>query len=364
LHEKKMLRFAPRWRCWLAAGAVCAGGWLSAAAAAGPATNSVTAATNTAAAANVPLGWLDARFQATQLPVCLEYDLGYRFLHIELRRIGKIVTTTTVGRWRLEHGAGTVPALFLDVRADSPDSGKKGQRARVSIHDRIVAVTTVPGMDVLWFANYSDEYLNPLIGRARENLSYAEYSTESGRLEYACHHLQFGTVTTNLVHPELLLELSHRVRPVLQYLIRQYEQKEPPAAPEDPARVMVNLDGRVEALRLLTHRERSPACLGRRKFESLHVSTATEPGSKARPRNFHSWCVPFATLAEQLGDPALLQAARTAPVQAVAPLLLVYELGVGSVRATLNSIHVGCTNAVGGAAPPPSPPPAPVAGKR
>jgi|GEM_PF-1463883 len=339
------------WRRWLAAGAVWAGGWLSAAAGTEPAAGAEPAV--------VPLSEFDARFRPVDQPVVMEYDLGYRFLHIELRRIGKIVATTTIGKWQHRVKGVEVPALLLDVRADSPDSGKKGERPRVSIHNRILAVVTVPELEVLLFANYSDEYLNPLIGRARENLSYAVYSTEAGRVDYACHHLQSGVVTTNLANPELLMELSRRVRPVLNFLVRQCEKKDGEAGPDEPERVMVNLDGRVEALRLLTHQERSPACLGRRKFDALHMSTATERGSKARPRNFHAWCMPVETLAGQLNDAALLTVARTAPVRTVVPLMLIYELGVGSVRATMTGIHVGREGAASGVARPVENPAAP-----
>ncbi|MCX6998661.1 MAG: hypothetical protein NTV49_16665 [Kiritimatiellaeota bacterium] len=308
------------------AGVVWAGGWiLLAAASADPAV--------------VPLSELDARFRPVDTPISMEYDVGYRFLRIELKRIGKIVATTTIGTWRHRLTGVEVPALFLDVRADSPDSGKKGERSRVSIHDRMVAVLTVPELEVLLFAKYSDEYLHPLIGRARETLSSAMYNTEAGRLEYEGRDLKSGVVSTNLVNAEALLELSRRIRPVMNFLIRQCAAKFKASVPEEPERIVVNMDGRVVALRLVTELERSPVCLGRRKFDALHVSTATERGSKVKPRDFHAWCLPFETLAEQQGDSALLTAARAAPIRSVVPLVLDYELGLGHVRATMTAIH-------------------------
>ena len=336
-------RAARRWCGWLAAGAIWTGGGFLAAAGAEPVA--------------VPLAELDARFCPVDLPVCMEYDVGYRFLNIELRRIGKIVVTTTIGTWRHRSKGVEVPALFLDVRADSPDSGKKGRRSRVSLHDRMVAVLTVPDLEALLFANYADEYLHPLIGRARENLSSALYSTESGRLEYEGRDLKSGVLSTNLAHPEELLELSRKIRPVMDFLIRQCapEALDAPAAagPADPDRIVVNIDGQVVALRLVTRRERSPAALGRRKFDALHVSTATERGSKVKPRNFHAWCLPFETLAEKQGDSALLAAARAAPVRSVVPLVLNYELGLGNVRATMTAIHLGGTGGTNAVSRPP-----------
>ena len=349
LSTKKPARISPAWRWLLLAGGLWAGGGLLTVARAEPAA--------------VPLAEVDARFRATDPAVCMEYDVGYRFLHIELRRIGKIVATTTIGKWQHRVKGVEVPALFLDMRADSPDNGVKGQRNRVSIHDRMVAVLTIPDLEVLLFSKYSDEYLHPLIGRVRETLSCSMYNTESGRLDYEDHDLKSGMVSTNLANPEALLELSRRIRPVMNFLINQCAKKSPEAGLADPERIVVNMDGRVVALRLVTHLERSFACLGRRKFEALHVSTATERGSSIKPRNFHAWCLPFESLAEQQGDPGLVTAAREAPVPSVVPLVLNYELGLGNVRATMTAIHLGragCTNSV---SLPPEGPPATEAGK-
>ena len=127
-------------------------------------------------AGEVPLAQLDKRFTPVETPVFMEYDVGYRFLNIEMRRVGKIVATTTIGRWKHSVTGNEVPALFLDMRVNSPDSGKAGERGRVSIHDRIVAVMTVPDMQALVFAKYTDEYLNPLIGRCKESHSWSLYS--------------------------------------------------------------------------------------------------------------------------------------------------------------------------------------------
>jgi len=292
-------------------------------------------------AGEVPLAQLDKRFTPVETPVFMEYDVGYRFLNIEMRRVGKIVATTTIGRWKHSVTGNEVPALFLDMRVNSPDSGKAGERGRVSIHDRIVAVMTVPDMQALVFAKYTDEYLNPLIGRCKESHSWSLYDTQSGRLEYENHDLKKGEITTDIVNPEALLELSRKIRPVMEFLVRQYQAPSPDAANSDKGRIVVNMDGKVVALRIMTEREMSPSCLARKRMDSMLIKTVAERGSSLKPRDFHAWSMTFKQLAVMLHDDALTQSAIHAPVETVVPLAVNYELGLGSIRATMTSIHVG-----------------------
>ncbi len=286
---------------------------------------------------------LDAQFTPVETPVFMEYDVGYRFLNIQLRKVGKIVATTTIGRWKHRGTGQEVPSLFLDMRVDSPDSGKAGQRSRISIHDRIVAVMTVPDLQALVFSKYTDEVLNPLIGRSKEILQWSLYDTQSGRLEYENHDLKKGEIKTHLVNPEALLELSRKIRPVMEFLVKQYQAPVPGAESSEQGRIVVNMDGNVVALRILTEREKSPSCLTQRRLDSMAIKTVAERGSSVKPRDFHAWSMTFKQLAKTLQDGALIASADHAPVETVVPLAVDYELGLGSIRATMTSIHLGAT---------------------
>jgi hypothetical protein len=294
-----------------------------------------------ATAGDVPLAELDKRFTPVEAPVFMEYDVGYRFLNIELRRVGKIVASTTIGRWKHRVTGVEVPALFLDMKVNSPDSGKAGERGRVSIHDRIVAVMTVPDMQALVFAKYTDEFLNPFIGRSTEALSWSMYDTQSGHLEYENHDLKKNEVKTDIVNPEALMELSRKIRPVMEFLVAQYQSPSPDAATSDKGRIVVNMDGKVVALRIKTTREKSPSCLARNRLDSMLIKTVAERGSSIKPRDFQAWSMTFKQLAALLHDDSLTQQAIHAPVETVVPLAVNYELGLGSIRATMTSIHVG-----------------------
>ncbi|MEI6168472.1 MAG: hypothetical protein WCS52_14920 [bacterium] len=293
----------------------------------------------TAKAGEKPLADIDARFTPMETPICMEYDVGYRFLHLELARVGKILATTTIGTWRHRVTGERIPALFLDMQVNSPDSGKVGERNRVSIHDRIIAVMTLPEMKALVFAKYTDEYLHPLLGRKKEALIVSVYDAQAGHMAYSTRNLQTGLTSTNLANPEALFDLSQRIKPVMDFLVAR--QRGEGDADSGKGRIVANLDGKVVALRIVTKPDRSPACFGRQRFETTCIIPEAEPGSSVKPREFHAWSMDFKTLAALCKDEGLIKAAREAPIESIVPLVMDYELGLGSVRTTMTAIHMG-----------------------
>ena len=73
----------------------------------------------------------------------------------------------------------------------------------------------------------------------------------------------------------------------------------------------------------------------------MAIKTVAERGSSVKPRDFHAWSMTFKQLAKTLQDGALIASADHAPVETVVPLAVDYELGLGSIRATMTSIHLG-----------------------
>lgn len=290
--------------------------------------------------AAMPLAELDARFSPREAPVTMVYDVGYRLMNMELSHVGRVVASTTIGTWRHRVSGQEIPALFLDMRIDSPDSGEPGHRNRISIHDRVVAVMSLPDMQALVFAKHTDEVLRPVF-RASVALADSVYDTQSGNLEYRLHDFSRGLVSTNLANAEALLELSRRIRPIMEYLVAQDKAPMPEKAElSDRSRIVANLDGRVAALRILAERDTSPVCLARQRLDSLYIRTVPERGSAVKPRDFHAWSMTFEKLSRTLKDQALVESARKAPVETVVPMAVEYELGLGCVRATLVSIRL------------------------
>jgi len=198
------------------------------------------------------------------------------------------------------------------------------------------------------FSKYTDEVLNPLIGRSKESLQWSLYDTQSGRLEYENHDLKQGEMKTFLMNPEALMELSRKIRPIMEFLVKQ--TLSPDSKGENPGqgRIVVNMDGKVVALRIVTERKKSPTCLARRRFDSMGIETVAERGSSIKPRDFHAWSMTFKQLAKTLQDGSLIESADHAPVETVVPLAVDYELGLGNIRATMTSIHLGADSKAAG----------------
>jgi hypothetical protein len=285
-----------------------------------------------------PLAEVRARFRGTESPILMEYQLGYRFLNFELSRLGRIKLTTTGGLWRHRITGLEVPAVFIDVRVDSADRSPDRKKNRISIHDEMIGVLTLPDLQALVFTKLTDEYLNPILGRSSFSQAVSCYDTQSGVMEYMRRDLigQEG-VCTNLTSPEALLELSRQIRPIMDYLMGQCQTNQERAA-KGRDRISVNLDGQVVTLKLMTHREKSPACLNRAKLDSLRIETVPVGKRQNRARDFFSWAIPFNELAGILNDDGLRAAARAAMVESVVPLVVDYELAVGRIRAGLISV--------------------------
>jgi hypothetical protein len=296
---------------------------------------------NVSQAGDRPLADIEARFTARETPVCMEYDIGYRFLHMELTRVGKIVAMTTIGTWHHRVTGEEIPALFLDMQINTPDSGKAGKRNRISIHDRIVAVMTLPDMKALVFAKHTDEYLHPLIGRKKEALILSVYDAQAGYMAYSTCNLKTGLMSTNLANPEALFDLSQRIKPVMDFLVQQHRGVEKEDMDPEKGRIVANLDGQVVALRIVTKADQSPPCFGRQRFATTRIVPVAEPGSAVKPREFHAWSMDFKKLAALRNDEGLIKAAREAPIDSIVPLVMDYELGLGSVRTTMTSIRMG-----------------------
>jgi hypothetical protein len=294
------------------------------------------------------LAGIRARFRGTDTPIVMEYQLGYRFLNFELSRLGWIRLTTTGGMWRHRVSDKEVPVVFIDVHVDSCDRNPQREKNRISLHDEMIGVLTLPDLHALIFSKHTDEYLNPVFGRRTVSQAVSVYDTQAGKMDYVHRDLTGGgMVNTNLTRPEELLELSRQIRPIMDYLIGQCRTNQA-GTTKGRDRISVNLDGQVVTLRLVTQKERSPGCLDGRRMDSLRIETVQEGRRQSRARAFFAWAMPFGVLAEVMDDDGLRDAACAAMVESVVPLVVDYELAVGRIRASLVAVAMeGSTNATG-----------------
>ncbi len=293
---------------------------------------------------------MEKRFTADAAPIRMTYDITYRFLGLELGFLGRMEMVTSTGKWRHRINDTEVPAAFIDVRVRSKDC-LSGAGGRTRINDRIVAVLELPSMNALVFAKETDERLRPVFGRTSVSHAISSYDTQSGNLQYFRNNFITGNVSTNLTAPEAIYELSRKIGGIMSFLAASYLQDPSAVLQADAGKIAVNLDGQVVKLELLTKPAKSPVCLDRQRLKSLQIETAMERGAPVRAREFHAWGMLFKDLAVVVGDDGLKQAAATAPVNAVVPLVMDYELALGSVRVVMKSSEVGERSSVLSAVP-------------
>jgi hypothetical protein len=283
---------------------------------------------------------MEKRFHPETAPIRMTYDITYRFLGMELGFLGRMELVASTGKWKERVSGNEIPVAFIDVRVRSKDC-LKGEGGRSRINDRMVAVLEIPSMNALIFAKEADERLNPVFGRSSVVRTVSCYDTQSGTLDYVGLNLATGNLSTNLSAPEAIFELSRKIGGVMSFLAARYTQDGTVKLPPDAGKIAVNLDGQVVKVALLTNPAKSPVCLDHRRFPSLHVATAMERGSTVRAREFHAWGVLFSDLAKAVGDDGLKQAVVTAPINALVPLVMDYELALGSVRVVMKGSAVG-----------------------
>ena len=295
------------------------------------------------------MAFIESAFRATEPPVRFGYQVSYRFLKMEISRLGVLTLTTTTGNWRHRVASNDVPAVFVDLRFDSIEHHKPPARDRVSIHDRIVAVIELPEPRALLFAKDTDEYLNPILGRTKISRCVSSYDVQSGALEYWKRDLSTDCVSTNLSDPAAILELSRQIGPVLNYLMAQASGDGAECLSPESLRISANCDGHVVPLRLRTRRDASPPCFDRERLQALRVDVVPSRASDTRVYRFSGWALPFETLADRFGDEATKAAARRAVVKAVVPVAAEYELDIGSIRVSAVSLSSPVAPVPGGA---------------
>jgi len=286
------------------------------------------------------LGYLDKQFHATARPIVFEYTVTYRFLHIEISRLGTLVMKTTEGEWAAPHASRPVPVVFVDFQFDSKDARGIAQRPRVSIHDRIVAVLPVPSLEALLFAKDTDEYLNLFLGRHRILRSLSCYDAQSGKLDFWLHNLATGGVVTNVSDPQAIVNMRRKVAPVLNFLMEECHGSGAETVAPEALTIDVNTSGKVVPLRLRTVRERCPASLAGDRLDGLRVDAVPAHKTDERIYRFLAWAVPFQELADRLNDATLQKASREAFVKVVIPVSAEYEMALGAIRMTLTAARV------------------------
>jgi hypothetical protein len=280
-----------------------------------------------------------ARFQPEGPTVLLQHRLGYRFLNMELKYLGDSRLRVSAGQWQNRATGKAEPAALLELAVDSRDAGKAGARRRVSVHNRIVALVRLPDLELLVYGKYAEEYFHPVFGRETRIHELCLYSFESGSLDYDWTDYLSGTTCTNLAAggPDLV-EQSRQIRPLMDLLLDVYGGKRAPIRRNDQVSVRFNVGGRAVPLAVAARKGRSPGCFKGPAVSALHLEVGPARDRTAKANRFDAWLVPFAEAVAGRDDSALAMAAKEAVVRSMVPLTVDYDLPVGTLRASLESL--------------------------
>ncbi|WP_136077433.1 hypothetical protein [Pontiella desulfatans] len=290
------------------------------------------------AVAKAPNLAIPERFTATKAGVELTYQISYHVLGLKLLRIGEARSYSVQGEWLNDEGE-VVPAYYSEVRFDTRDDPASGKRGRISIHNKMVAVMSDPGLQTMIYYKDADEYLNPFFKDPKHEYYRDYYAVKDGGIDYFKLDHHTGERKTELENADELLEQSNAVAATLRRMSNVYLGKEEKLTHASDFRVYFNVAGEVKPFAAASSRETFKVKPINKKLESLRVDVSLAPEAEGKAGDMTLWGVPFSELAETSGDSNLVELANQSPDWSMIPLRMNYKRPVGYIRCHLESIE-------------------------
>jgi hypothetical protein len=280
---------------------------------------------------------LRGRFVPAKPTIVVKYNVSYRFLFLTISRLACGTVEATEGLWRKQDGS-SLPAALLEMAVDTPDRREAGRRDRMSIHNRILSVLTMPDLDSLVYMKDADEILNPLFGSESRNRYVEVYDFEGGALRFRRIDALKETVQTNLVGASDLVRQGKEIPIMLKIMSAVYNGQRAMLTHDTAFRIHVNIDGVVTPFGVVTRRDDTPVRLLGQRLPALRVDVSPAPEAHGRGRTLELWTASFADVADYTGDTFLIRCADEAPDWNMIPLVADYGLAIGYVRGYMTSL--------------------------
>ena len=280
------------------------------------------------------------RFTPALPTVALTYQVSYRLLHMNLIRMAQARVETTEGYWMPEGSTNRIRSCYMEINLQTPDrTDDTSKRSRVSIHDKIISVVTMPDLNTLYFVKRSDESIRVPFKKAKRINSLQIYDLESGSLNFFSKNFVTGNVCTNLQGGSVNMAAQGReVIDVLKSMSEVYANKAPAITPDSDFRVYVNCDGKAVPFAAKTQRD-SVRLLGE-KWNALRCDVMpAKEAPRVRSRDFTMHAVSLNTFADVVDNPVLMDIAKQTPDWSMTPLLVDYELTLGYIRCLLSKVE-------------------------
>lgn len=288
--------------------------------------------------AGAPDRTVPERFKATKEGVQLTYQISYHVFGLKLLRIGEARSFSVQGEWLNDEGK-RVPAYYSEVRFDTRDDPASGKRGRISIHNKMVAVMSDPGLQTMIYYKDADEYLNPFFKDPKHEYYRDYYAMKDGNIDYFKLDHHTGKRTTELENADELLEQGNAIAATLRRMSNVYHGKEGKLSHASDFRVYFNVAGEVKPFAAESSKEKFKVKPIGKKLESLRVDIRLAPEAEGKAGTMTLWGVPFSELAETSGDSKLIGLAKQSPDWSMIPLRMNYKRPVGYIRCHLESIE-------------------------
>lgn len=282
---------------------------------------------------------LRAAFVPDMPTVTMSYDVTYRFLGVRLMRIARADIRTTEGHWINRQTGRHTPACFAEMTLRTFNQDEEPESCRLYVNDRIVSVLTMPELDTIAYAKWTDEHINPIFGKAQRFRHAHMYDLESGALSFRSEDFLTGEVSTNLDGAADLMSQGKNVSSILKLMSEIYYGRQDMLNADSDFRLHVNIEGTAVPFAVHTFNEEAPLRFRERDWPSLCVEV--EPAREApdiKSNGFAMWATSFRDLAARMGSDELSAVADASPAWSMVPLVADYGLSLGTLRCAMTSI--------------------------
>lgn len=283
---------------------------------------------------------LKSSFTPANPTVSLKYLVTYRFLFITLSRMAEVKIRATDGHWKPDDKSDPVKATFIEFTFDSLDNPESGKRGRMSIHNRIITVMTMPELEPIVYLKDTDEIINPLFGHEVIAKYREVYDFRSGKLDFSREDQINSTVQTNLVGEFDLTGQGKEIPTVLTLMSKVYHGKKNGIDRDDNTRIFVNIDGMITPFILTAGEKLRDVELLDTKLKAVKVRIEPAPDAEGRGRPLSLWATSYLDLAKSRNSPRMIENALGAPEWNMVPLIADYSLAIGYVRGYITDVAV------------------------
>lgn len=270
----------------------------------------------------------------------LVYQISYHVLGLKLKRIGEARSFSIEGIWTDEEGH-TTPAFYSEIRVDTRDDPDAEKRKRISVHNTMAAVLSIPDLQTLIYYKAADEYLNPFFKKPTHEHYLDFYALKSDGMDYQREDHTSGEKSDDLKHSEELLNEGNAFAEILKRMSAVYRGDEEPLTPDSDFRVFFMIEDDMKPFAAKSSRESLTVKPLKKKMETLcvEISQAPEAEGKSKTGNLTLWGIPFTELSKATGEAEIIELAQHAPDWSVIPVRINSKRPIGYIRCYLEAIN-------------------------